>query len=444
MAQAISEFKWKSCSITPLDGGKPIELSNQVVMMDYFEDILQPAVTATLTLASSYSLINEVPIRGGEKVDIELLSPFGDSKTSDSFDITLYVYKAAGIDSEASREVSLLHLTTSESFSNETNRCMKKYFPNVKVSEHVRDIIDNVLYSNNAEDKKDVIIEPTSNSYGFIGSGKKPFHALEWLGAKSVSTLGTSGVSGDSETGENKGTAGFLFYENNAGYNFRSIDSIVSGAKVGSSNSNVQFSYFYKGRAIEANKTENELRIINFNIEKNIDLRHALSVGMYSNDTIFYDTYTNKLSRYHYNLQKETKNASKLGKQDQIFVKSDYANAASRSLFRLSDHGVLGVDGVIAKSGRDDGDMAKSFSRYNLLFTQALNILVPCNTKLKVGDVIYCEFPKIEGGVTSDVDDQLSGNYVIRELRHHVSSNQNTSSLKLMRDSYGLYGPEQD
>jgi hypothetical protein len=105
---------------------------------------------------------------------------------------------------------------------------------------------------------------------------------------------------------------------------------------------------------------------------------------------------------------------------------------------------VLGVDGVIAKSGRDDGDMAKSFSRYNLLFTQALNILVPCNTKLKVGDVIYCEFPKIEGGITSDVDDQLSGNYVIRELRHHVAANQNTSSLKLMRDSYGLYGPEQD
>ena len=103
----------------------------------------------------------------------------------------------------------------------------------------------------------------------------------------------------------------------------------------------------------------------------------------------------------------------------------------------------MGVDGVIAKSGRDDGDVAKSFSRYNLLFTQALNILVPCNTKLKVGDVIYCEFPKTEGGESKEVDPEVSGNYIIRELRHHISANQNTSSLKLMRDSYGLYGPDQ-
>ena len=77
MADAITGFKWKSCSITPLDGGKAIELSNSIMMFDYFEDILQPNVTAAMTLVSSYSLVNEVPIRGGEKVDIELVSPFG-------------------------------------------------------------------------------------------------------------------------------------------------------------------------------------------------------------------------------------------------------------------------------------------------------------------------------------------------------------------------------
>ena len=440
---AITGYSWKGCSITSLEG-KSIDFSNSIIGMDYFEDILQPAITAVITVRSSYSIVNQLPIRGGEKVDIELASPFGDSKTSDSFDITLYVYKVTGIDAESTSEMFALHLTTLEFFNNQTNRCMKKYFPNVKISDHVRDIIDNVLYDGNAEDKKDVIIEPTANPYGFIGSGKKPFHALSWLGVKSISTLGTSGVSGEDETGENKGTAGFLFYENNAGYHFRSIDSLVGGSKVGSSESDVKFSYFYKGKVIENSQLSNNKKIINFNFERNVDLRHALSIGMYCNDTIFYDTYTNKLSRYHYNLKKETKNATKLGKQSEITLKSEYANVASRSFVRLSDHGVLGTDGVITKSGRDDGDMAKSFSRYNLLFTQALNILVPCNTKLKVGDVIYCEFPKIEGGVTSDVDDQLSGNYVIRELRHHVAANQNTSSLKLMRDSYGLYGPEQD
>ena len=187
----------------------------------------------------------------------------------------------------------------------------------------------------------------------------------------------------------------------------------------------------------------NRFKIINFQFEKNIDLRKALSVGMYANETYFFDTYNNQLSLYTYDLQEETKNATKLGKEDKIFVKSEYTSHSTRSLFRFSDHGTLGSDGTLGDSGRDDGDMAKSFSRYNLLFTQALNISVPCNTKLKVGDLIYCEFPRMESGQPKDVDSEISGNYVIRNVRHRIAANQNVTYLKLMRDSYGLYGPDE-
>ena len=109
----------------------------------------------------------------------------------------------------------------------------------------------------------------------------------------------------------------------------------------------------------------------------------------------------------------------------------------------MSDHGVLEKGAGLDTSGRDHADMAKSFSRYNLLFTQAINILVPLNIDLKVGDVIYCEFPyKNKGGDSDEMDPQISGYYLIRELRHHFTANQNSTSLKLMRDSYGVYGPD--
>ena len=81
---------------------------------------------------------------------------------------------------------------------------------------------------------------------------------------------------------------------------------------------------------------------------------------------------------------------------------------------------------------------SKSFARYNLLFTQGLNILIPCNTKLKAGDIIRCLFPELQGGSTKQTDKSRSGLYLIKELRHHFSANQNTTSLKLVRDSYGL------
>ncbi len=56
------------------------------------------------------------------------------------------------------------------------------------------------------------------------------------------------------------------------------------------------------------------------------------------------------------------------------------------------------------------------------------------------GDIIHCELPSLEAGKGKDIDTKRSGNYLIKEVCHHFSKNQNTSSLKLIRDSYGVYG----
>jgi len=84
--------------------------------------------------------------------------------------------------------------------------------------------------------------------------------------------------------------------------------------------------------------------------------------------------------------------------------------------------------------------MAKSFARYNLLFTQALNILVPMNINLQVGNILYADFQKIDASQSGEVDPSQSGYYLIKEVRHHFEGGQMLSSLKLVRDSYGLYG----
>ena len=181
-------------------------------------------------------------------------------------------------------------------------------------------------------------------------------------------------------------------------------------------------------------------------MRKNIDLRGALKVGMYCNQFYYYNTQSNELSLYNYKLKEEIKNATKLGTEESITVNSQFADVPTRSMFRTSDHGTLNPSGSLTESQSDSGGdaiLAKSVSRINLLFTQALNILVPLNINLKAGDFIYCEFPKIEAGQSTDVDDQMSGNYVIREVHHQFIPNKNTSSLLLMRDSYGLYGQNQ-
>ena len=438
-ADAVTTLSYKRSTIFSLDGeGFDIKT---ILEFDYYEDILKQSVTATMKIASSFSYVNQLPIRGGEKVELNIVTSFGETKFEG--DNALYVYKVSDHKTSRMVEECTLHLTTLENFSNQSTRCMKKY--NFQgIGEHVKDILENTLQT-----KKDFTIEPTANSYTFIGNSKKPFYTLTWLGSKSISQVSEkSGVSGEGKEGLNKGTAGFLFYENYDGYHFRSIDSLVANTQIqdGKSDAEPKFKYSFKGKVIEAGNLKNNITIADYGLRKNIDLRGALKVGMYCNQFYYYNTQSNELSLYNYKLKEEIKNATKLGSQESITVNSQFADVPTRTMFRTSDHGTLNPSGSLTESQSDSGGdaiLAKSVSRINLLFTQALNILVPLNVRLKVGDLIYCEFPKIEAGQSTEVDDQMSGNYVIREVHHHFVANQNTSSLLLMRDSYGLYGQNQ-
>ena len=64
---------------------------------------------------------------------------------------------------------------------------------------------------------------------------------------------------------------------------------------------------------------------------------------------------------------------------------------------------------------------------------------------MRVGTPIRLIFPKVgpeeSGGTgTKESDQELSGIYLIRSLRHHfeITEGRNVSALNLVRDSYGI------
>lgn len=421
--------------------GDSVSLTGSTFSIDYFEDILEPAVTMQITLNGSYNLVSELPIRGGEKVNIEL------ELASGTFMKEMYVVKASSGDFQRQTGAVILHLTSKYSLLNEGNRCMKRYSDTVTIDAHVKDILKNKLGVPDAMMK----VEQSSNAYGFIGNMRKPLQVCQWLCPKGISSWGVSGTSGNVGTkrGQAKGTAGFFFYENADGFHFRSIDSLVSDSRIQDDSADAEdvITYSSKGfGGIDANLLENNFQIINHFMDRNIDVKRAFAIGLYKNVSYIYDTLNHQVSYYGYNFKDELGD-SHLG-QDDIHDPSsmftEIANRPTRIISRTTDHGVLDKDGLHQgkkESGRDTADMSKSFSRYNLLFTQALNILVPCNLDLKVGNVIKCELPRIQEGQSREIDLQLSGYYIIKEVRHHIEVGEITTSLKLIRDSYGFKIP---
>ena len=425
MAAAVGAFKPNYFTIQTLDGSTTVDVTNSCLFFDYFEDILSPCVTAIAQLMNSSSLFNILPIRGGEKVTISVDTAFGEFVLDD-----LYVYKVSNLDAQHSNEMFTLNLVSREGLTNETSRCETIYRGNLQttVTKILKDDLKTKKY-------KSENIEGTSNDYSFIGNNRKPFHVLTWLGPKAVPANGqNSGTAGE----EARGTAGFLFYENKDGFNFRSIDSLVSSTKIQTNSADKEnIPYYLFTQVIEENQTKTNFNILNYNYEKNIDLMKALRVGMYVNKTYFYDLYSNTLDIYKYKVKDQVK--SKLGGAESIAVSDEFGDSISRIMVRTSDRGALKTDGSVSDKLRSGADMAMSYSRYNLLFTQALNMVVPCNVNLKVGGIIHAEFPRIDRSTNMTSDEEQSGYYLVKELRHHFEGGQMVTSLRLIRDSYGLY-----
>ena len=157
MSNALTTLKYNAVIIESAETKKKIDLTSSLVFCDYFEDILSPCVTMTMQIASTYSIFNNLPIRGGEKVSIDIETLSGNFKLVD--DYAMYVYKVSGIVSDGAKEYFTLHLCSREALTNETARIQKKY-EKKPINDHVTAILKDVLLT---KKYKSANIEKTSN-----------------------------------------------------------------------------------------------------------------------------------------------------------------------------------------------------------------------------------------------------------------------------------------
>ena len=134
MSQALTDFVYKKVEILSLDGNNRIDLTNSILFCDYFEDILSPCISMTMQIISNYSIFNGMPIRGGEKVVMDIRTASGEFILDG--DYGMYVYKVSGLVTDGTKEMFTLHLVSREVLTNETVRIQKKY-EKKPISEHV-------------------------------------------------------------------------------------------------------------------------------------------------------------------------------------------------------------------------------------------------------------------------------------------------------------------
>ena len=73
MSDLIRTYKPKLFGIET-EEGKKADITNSILAIDYFEDLLSPAIHIMVYCANKYSIVSGLPIRGGEKVKIDIFS----------------------------------------------------------------------------------------------------------------------------------------------------------------------------------------------------------------------------------------------------------------------------------------------------------------------------------------------------------------------------------
>ena len=420
---------------------KTIDLKLGVVKFNYYEDLFSPCLTAQLLVVSAGGAVQTdvkkgesgetienvysgLPIRGGERVKIKI-KPNSEKNVALEFDTPekyFYVSNVSKQFSDGSKEIFTLDLVSREAITNETSRVVKRYPKESKISDHVKTIIEDRL----ASTIKDEDIDETVNKYGFIGNLKKPFHVLVWLASKSK---------------PKKGLPGYFFYQTKDGFKFKSIDSLIEDG-----NKSEKITYRetnYKPSSVLSDVAD--FTILQYNVVQNNDLLTKLALGQFSSHIMEFDpllgTFTTQ-EQGKFTLDNITSETINLGETPEVpkllndDTTQNLGTLPSRMITMVTDRGVLDFEPVTDKNSDPKLWQRQAYMRYQLLFTQVLNMVVPLNTNLSVGNIIFVEF--LQSNMESkERDRQQSGSYMIKELCHHFDPNQSLTSMTLIRDTFG-------
>jgi len=434
------KVQFQELSITSWKDQKGVDISQGLIELKYYESILSNHITATMVIGETgntvdkgkrkVSLVDGLPVRGGEPVRIKCKDPKGNIlKFVD--DTAFYVNTVRDGINETQRSIHSFDLCTKEFLANEQSRVVKRY--SGKISESVKKILKDVLKTKNYKARD---IEETANSYNFIGNIKKPFYSLTWLAAKGIPSDGAYGA-----------TAGFLFFQTKDGFQFKSLETLV-GPTQGGGSADKKSAKAYEYTNSEKKSAGGMEKIVKYNVNQNINVQEKLTVGAYNTRFLFFNPFTFEVGHSDFDVSKDQDGKVKpAGKGALSYIAEDFRTGTTRGISAVLDVGTLpsGKDGKEQlKRWKDKPEetndkvqdrMVQSISRYNQVFSVSVDIMIQADFSLKAGDTIYCSYT--EPG-SDKPNPQTEGLYVIASVCHKITASESYSTMNLIRDSFTL------
>ena len=378
--------------------------------ISYYESLFSPSVNVTIETTDVSGFVSREEIYGGQSIEIsiKMFDPDIDDFKIKKDKHGLVVNSVKNVTMDFKESKSTLECVSKDFLRNEVARLNRRFTGNI--TEIVKKIMEEE--PKGIKTTKDIEVDQATNSYTFCGNLKRSIDTIQWLQPKAKS--------------ENQ--FGFLFFEDYDGYKFKSIESLLK-----------QEPFTDQPFEMSQASTSSRFAILDAVMVQTNDVFLNMRSGTYNNDTTYIDliSQTKSVDDFKIDNLKDLKNPPKLP--------DNLTDSTSRKMLRFDDPGVM-QKGSKREDEQPKEELAKiqnqSYARNNLLFSQALKIKISFNPTLRVGKIIEVRLPVDTDSSESGVKYQklskgdLSGKYLISELRHKVGSNKSSTHLTLVRDLF--------
>lgn len=411
----IDEYSLEDITIvTPVQN---VSLKAMMIEISYYEDIFNCSTSGHVLVKDSISLIESLGLCGNEFIKLVFKRS---NKSSVQFFRYFRIYRVSErtLDNLGT-ETYTIHFCSEELFLSEQTKVCKSY-KGKKISEIINDVLKNYL---KIPDKR-INVDESDGVYDILVPFKKPFETINWL-INLAQPLGKEG-------------ADYLFFENQNGFNFVSLQKLFDKKSV---YSEYVFNPNNAGRFNETTELNRSFYTIkSYKFLDTFDSLYGVVTGAFANSVLVIDPLTREFRDVKFDYNKYFNSTNKLNKAPVIGAiknrlgKYPYENYDSVFKIVLSNYRQKFATYIKDKPSEVSNDiMAEIFVPFRtaqiaLSTYSRIRLNLTGDPKLSVGQIIKVNLPSnvSDSGDYREnkefINPYSSGKYIITSVRHIIDT----------------------
>lgn len=406
--------------------GQKMDLKKLLISLSYYEDIYSFVSSGSLTILDAQGFPELLQLTGNEFIEIN----FG--KYKDAVNTTDQIFRVYKMGERTpggnlNTQTFTLYFCSEELMLSEQIK-ISKSFSGRSVSSIIDEILKEWLKVNPKKINK---IEETTGLYDFLVPRLKPFEAISWVSCYARPAK-TDLVGAD-----------MLFFETKDGFNFRSIQSMISDKPYAT------YKYQLQNLDKQIDKLQEKVTsVLEYEFTKVYNALEEITKGTYASRLLTIDPLTRSYQTTDYSYNEFVKDVKTLNKN---LVTNNMENRlgqtvsqAAESVFKVmtSNANQLALPFIKDKQAGVAKDIyAETFvpqrtAQLSLSSYNVIKLTIPGDSGITAGRTIELNLPTIKPTETKREKDKFySGKYLVTAVRHMIGANMFQTVLEIAKDS---------